>query len=205
MIFKSSEIRWFAVEKEGLWKAYESLEEKGAGFEEESKTDRYLRSRLFSTGVKFSDGTYDIKIKSAADRDFKDHGVIEHWTKWRMEAEKTLKEEVGEWLLEDWVQVEKKRYKKTYRIRKGSLQYTSKNDLDEGYTAEFTKIHLPSRELTVYSFALDAFSAAGHTNDNLSLALQQLDLDFSAFNNLHSFGYPELLGRLERDRFLDAE
>lgn len=198
MIFKSSEIRWFSIDSETLWKIFENLPAKGEGEKEPSRTHHYLQANLIKTGVKLANGRYEIKIKSAADRNYKGHGIIEHWTKWSVASESDLIGSIDGALLGDWIALEKRRYRKTYAIEeKGNVRFTGSKKLGEGCVAEFTEVFIPSMDLKIFTFALDAFSDHERADVNLLTALNQLDIHYETLKNLDTFGYPELLCRIK--------
>lgn len=193
MPFKSSEIRWFSTKKDLLWELYEYLPDAGEGIREPDRTDYYLKSGTINTGIKIREGNHELKVKCAEDEEL-DNGIMEHWIKWSSSEEKNILNTVDDDFLEEWIAVEKKRCKKKYEIfDQGKLKITKKEFVDEGCGAEFTEIYLPSKELTLYTFGIEAFSSTKRERSNLLNTIEILDIDFSAFKKFDSYGYPQLL------------
>lgn len=196
MIFHSSEIRWFSQDKELLWKLYKSLPEPGEGTRETDRTDYYLKSGTLNTGIKIREGNHELKVKCAEDEKL-DFGVMEHWMKWSTSEEKNILNMIDEELLEDWVSVKKKRFKKRYEITDQKKPEPVKEDfVKEGCGAEFTEIRLKKLDQPLYTFGFEAFSARNRQRENLLSAIKNLDVDLSPFKELDSYGYPQLLHRL---------
>ncbi len=199
MIFKSSEIRWFSKDKDLLWEVYENLPEKGEGTRESDRTDYYLKSGTISTGIKIREGNHELKVKCADDEDL-GHGVMEHWIKWSTSEEENILNTIDDEFLRDWIPIKKNRFKKSFKIvRQGKLEPIADMFPPEGCGAEFTEIYFPSKELTLYTFGMEAFSSTNRERENLMIAIEVLDLDFSSFKEFNSYGYPQLLYNLGKD------
>lgn len=193
MIFKSSEIRWFSKDKNTLWELYEALPEKGEGVRESDRTDYYLRSGTIHTGIKIREGNHELKVKRADDEQFK-NGVMEHWMKWSTSEEENILNTVDHKLLEDWVAVQKKRWKKSYKIiNLNNIEMIREGFPPEGCGVEFTEIQLQRLKEPLYTIGLEAFSSTGKEKENLNALINYLDIDFSMLSKMDSYGYPQLL------------
>jgi len=195
MIFKSSEIRWWSTDKDILWEFYEKLPEKGGGNREPDRTDYYLESDTNNTGIKIREGKHELKVKRAKDEEL-DFGIMEYWIKWSTSEERNILNTVDNQLLEDWISVKKKRFKKTYKI----INQNEKECIKEGFPAEgcgaeFTEIQIKGLEKSIYTVGFEAFSSSNRQRENLLNLIDQLNLDFSCFRKKDSYGYPEFLQR----------
>lgn len=196
MVFKSSEIRWFSQNKELLWNFYEALPQKGEGTRESDRTDFYLKSGTVNTGIKIREGNHELKVKGAEDEKL-DFGVIEHWIKWSTSEEKNILNTIDDEFLGDWVTVKKKRFKKNYEIvEQEKAEFLHGEFVDEGFGIEFTEIQLKRVDQPIYTVGCEAFSVKNQQRENLLSAIQILDIDFSPFKELDSYGYPQFLHRL---------
>ena len=192
-MFKSSEIRWFSKKKDLLWNFYENLPEKGEGNREPDRTDYYLKSGTIKSGIKIREGNHELKVKSGEDEKL-DFGVMEHWFKWSSTEEKNILNTIDDELLDEWISVEKKRFKKTYEIsHQGEMRMIKEGFPSEGCGAEFTEIQLREIDKPLYTIGLEAFSSSGRQRENLMLFLENLDTDFLTLRELDSYGYPQLL------------
>lgn len=199
MIFKSSEIRWFSQDKDLLWNFYKNLPEKGEGNREPDRTDYYLESGTTNTGIKIREGNHELKVKRADDEELH-YGVMEHWIKWSTSEEENILNTIDDEFLGDWIAIKKKRFKKSYKIiNQEKLEPIVDMFSSEGCGAEFTEIFFPSKELTLYTFGMEAFSSTKREKENLISVIKILDLDFSSFKEFDSHGYPQLLYGLGKE------
>lgn len=199
MPFKSSEIRWFSTQKDALWKLYENLPDSGVGTREPDRTDYYLESGTINTGIKIREGNHELKVKWADD-EVLDYGVMEHWIKWSTSEEENILNAIDDEFLGDWIAIKKKRFKKSYRIiNQDKLELIVDTFPPEGCGAEFTEIYIPSKELTFYTFGMEAFSSTNREKENLVNTIEILDLNFSSCKEFDSYGYPQLLYDLGKD------
>ncbi len=196
MPFKSSEIRWFSKKKEPVWNVYEQLPKEGEGNREPDRTDYYLKSGTINTGIKIREGNHELKVKCGDDEKL-DHGVMEHWIKWSTSEDVNILNTVDDEFLGDWIAIKKKRFKKSYKIsHQEKLEPIVDIFVGEGCGAEFTVIYLPSMDITLYTFGMEAFSSSGKETENLFTSLEVLEPDTESLETLDSFGYPELIHRL---------
>ncbi|MGB0932170.1 MAG: hypothetical protein ACPGVB_15410 [Chitinophagales bacterium] len=195
MPFKSTEIRWFSSSKEELWNIYQSLPQVGEGIRESDRIDYYLQTDSLNTGVKIRQGNHEIKVKYRED-ELQKYGLIEHWQKWSTKEEQNILNTIDPQLLEDWIAIEKKRFKKKYEIWNfDEVHFTDKDFLDEGCGVEFTELKIGSNREIVYTFGIEAFGTKNDSRDNFLAAIQYLKLDFSVLEEFDSFGYPEFLSK----------
>ncbi len=195
MPFKSTEIRWFSSNRETLWNIYKSLPEQGEGMRESDRTDYYLLSDTFHTGVKIRQGNHEIKVKYREDEPQK-YGVVEHWQKWSTSESQNILNSVDSQLLEDWVAIEKKRFKKKYEILSfNEVHPTNKEFLEEGCGVEFTELKIGTAQQIVYTFGIEAFGTDKDSRDNFLAVMDYLKLDLSVLKQFDSFGYPEFLSK----------
>lgn len=195
MPFKSTEIRWFSSNRETLWNLYKNLPQIGEGNRESDRTDFYLQSDTFQTGVKIREGNHEIKVKYRQDEPQK-YGVIEHWQKWSTKEPQNILNTIDSTLLGDWVAIEKKRFKKKYEIRNlDEVHWTDKEFLEEGCGVEFTELKIGANKQIVYTFGIEAFGTNNDSRDNFGAVMNYLKLDFSILKEFDSFGYPEFLSK----------
>ncbi len=199
MLFKSAEIRWFAWEKETLWSVFNKLSPEGPGRQESERTDYYLRADLDNTGIKIREGNHEIKVKSGRDESHP-FGLVQHWMKWSTLEEDNILNTIDHQLLEDWIAVEKKRFKKSYKIL-GPEQLIFHEDgwMNDGCGVEFTEVTILSIKRTVYTFGLEAFGDKYTSRENLFTALHHLPLDLTALQAYDSIGYPAFLRGMEKN------
>ncbi|MDT0691885.1 hypothetical protein RM549_18985 [Salegentibacter sp. F188] len=196
MQFKSSEIRWFSREKQVLWDIFESLEMLGPGDPEEERTDYYLNSDTPNSGIKIRDGKHELKVKISQDEKL-GYGILQHWSKWSYSEEENILNSVNSDLLIDWLKMTKNRAKKSYKITaEKKVEFTSEENIEEGFDVEFTRFEIPSLEITGFTLGLEAFSGKNNSEENLYLALRALQLKTSHLKNLKSCSYPEFLNDL---------
>lgn len=193
VMFKSSEIRWFAQEYDLLWDFFDALPKTGEEMEEQERTDYYLKSGTENTGIKVREGNHELKVKCAEDEAL-EYGNLTHWIKWSVPEKKHILNTIADELLEDWIPVKKKRVKKTYEILSES-EIVMKNErlVDEGVGVEFTKIYLGRMEQPFYTVGFESFSATGQQRENLLQAIKILGPDLSPLKDFNSFGYPAFL------------
>ena len=192
MVFKSSEIRWFSKNRELLWNFYTDLPKKGEGIRESDRTDYYLRSGTVNTGIKIREGNHELKLKRDTDEKL-EMGIMEHWIKWSRSEENNILNTIDHKFLDDWISVEKIRFKKSYEIKEDRLRLLSGEFVDEGCGAEFTELHLERLDQPLYTVGFEAFSASENQRANLLHSLRLLEVDLSVFKDLDSYGYPQLL------------
>lgn len=195
MPFSSSEIRWFSEEEKVFRQFFDELPGNGDSAEP-TRTDYYLRTDSFDTGVKIRDGNHEVKVKTAINETL-DYGVIEHWMKWSVSESQNILTVIDHELLNDWVEVRKIRFKKNFNLNSGLLVFEpSGNFLKEGCGVELTTIELPQLHKTFYTFGLEAFSSQNRCRENLLLTLNNLNADFSRLQDELSCGYPQWLSTL---------
>lgn len=200
MIFKSSEIRWFTPQKDLIWDFYKRLPESGEGTRESDRTDYYLMSGTINTGIKIREGNHELKVKCAEDEEM-EFGMMEHWIKWSTSEEKNILNTIDEKMMGDWIAVKKKRFKKSYEIAdQSTLRPVQGEFVDEGCGAEFTEIHLEELDQKLYTFGFEAFSSGNKQKENLLAALNILEVDFLELKELDSYGYPQLLHKLNGEQ-----
>ncbi|MDT0650870.1 hypothetical protein [Autumnicola edwardsiae] len=193
MPFKTSEIRWFSLEKQVLWGIFESLQKLGPGNPEEERTDFYLNSNTPNSGIKIREGKHELKVKVSGDEKL-EYGIIQHWSKWSYAEEENILNSVSSDLLGDWLKMTKNRHRKSYKITANKeVTFTSEENIEEGVDAEFTRLEIPSLEITGFTLGLEAFSSKNNSAENLQLALDELQLKTSHLKNLKSCSYPEFL------------
>jgi len=198
MPFTSAEIRWFSLEKDFFWDTFLKLETNGEGYSETPRTDYYLYAPLTATGVKVRQGKHEIKVKIAPNEIFtiNAHKLnVEYWTKWSTREVDNILNTLPENMLNEWIAVDKKRWKKQFVILKdGTVQpHNGLSSIYDGASAEFTKIYLPKLDITYYTFAMESFNKE-HTNKyNLNQALSFFDIDYALFQRYSCASYPQFL------------
>ena len=193
MPFISSEIRWFATERNGLWDLYCSLPEIGPGTVEAVRVDHYLLNSGRNTGVKIREGRHEIKVRSAESQQW-NNGVIEHWIKWSTPEETDILRAVESRMLSDWIEVEKRRYRKVFQVGDMDFRLSPDEILDEGCSIEFSEIMIGKGRKRYFTIGFEAFSKTGKTTDNLIWTLEQLNISTHHFlNDYESISYPQLL------------
>ena len=193
MPYRSTEIRWFSEHHDPLWSIFRDQYQSGPGISEPLRTDYYLRLDLSNTGIKVREGNHEIKIKSEPDIS-EEFGMIEQWIKWSNREKENVLNSVGPELLEDWIPVDKKRFKKRYMLNgKGELHFTEHGYLESGCGLEFTEIYFPSVNLEFYTLGLEAFSDTSNSRSLLYKVLKQLNLKFHLLKDFRSCGYPRFL------------
>ncbi|MDT0685283.1 hypothetical protein [Autumnicola psychrophila] len=199
MPFKTSEIRWFSREKQVLWDIFESLEKFGPGNPEEERTDYYLNSNTPSSGIKIREGKHELKVKISEDEKL-EFGLLQHWSKWSYAEEENILNSVNPGLLGDWLKMTKKRHKKSFKITaEKEVEFTSEENVEEGFDVEFTSFEISSPEFTGFTLGLEAFSTKNNSAENLRLALDQLQLKPSVLKEMKSCSYPEFLADLSSE------
>ena len=193
MTFKTSEIRWFSREKQVLWNIFKNLEKSGPGNPEEERTDYYLKSSTPNSGIKIREGKHELKVKTAKD-EMLEYGLMQHWSKWSYSEEENILNSVNPDLLSDWLKMTKNGTKKSYKITaENKVEFTSEENIKEGFDVEFTRFEILSLKITGYTLGLEAFSSKNNSAENLRLALDQLQLKPSLLKDLTSCSYPEFL------------
>lgn len=193
MPYSSAEIRWFATDRDSLWKIYETLSPQGTGHREPDRTDHYLRADLTHTGVKVREGNHEIKVKLAPDEPLAS-GTIEHWIKWSSAEAATLLDVVPAPLRDEWIAVEKQRYQKHYGLTAdGRLYAADPADLSAGCGVEFTTLHLPALGRTRYTLGLEAFGPDGRRQEILRAVLRETRVGDRVPEGYVSCGYPAFL------------
>lgn len=193
MIFKSSEMRWFSHDYDLLWDFFDNLPEKGRGTQENVRTDYYLNSNTENTGIKIREGNHEIKVK-CADDDILEFGFITHWVKWSVSEKKNILNTIDNELLGEWVPVKKKRIKKTFEVVSDSeVKFAGDKFAEEGVGVEFTEVYLGRPDKPIYTVGFEAFSASNQERENLMCAIKHLGIELTLFENLDSYGYPQLL------------
>lgn len=216
LMIQSCEVRWFfdsAPEAVLIW-----FERRGQHFSKEEQAGRcdfYLVSGAVRNdlGIKLREGNLEIKERTT---EFGAHtfsasaeGRVEAWRKWSFKLAHTREggtDEVLHITRQDvhnsaWVPVGKDRLQVILEIAEEGRVLLSRApafSLEEGCGVELTKIRLPDR--VCYSFALEAFSRAGHEYQNLKQAVDTMtaeipDLELSLSE---SMGYPEFLNNITK-------
>ncbi len=196
--FISAEIRWFSKERDKLLEFYVSLPETGKGMQEPARSDLYLKNGLVNTGVKIREGNHEIKVKLHDDV-LTEIGRIEHWAKWSYVEKRNIFNTIDEGHLEEWMRIDKQRYKKNYVVYDArDIQPTGDTLAAQGCSIEFTELTIPSKQLKVYTLGCEAFSKNGGRKENLELILEYFGFNTFAFlATMMSCGYPEFLKSIE--------
>ena len=197
MIYKSSEVRWFSRDYDLLWNSFSDLPEKGEGTRENVRTDYYLKSNTENTGIKIREGNHELKVKCAKD-EILEYGLVTHWIKWSVAEKKNILNTIGSDLLDEWIPLKKKRFKKTYEVVSDTeLKLVNEYSAEEGGGVEFTEVRFETLDQSIYTFGIEAFSASNQQRENLMHVIKNLDIKLTPFKDLDSYGYPQLLKSLE--------
>lgn len=193
MMFKSSEIRWFSQDYDLFWESFVALPGKGGEVSENVRTDYYLKSNTENTGIKIREGNHELKVKCAKD-EIHEYGLITHWIKWSVAEQKNILNTIGGDLLDEWIPLKKKRFKKTYEIISDTeLKFVNENSAEEGGGVEFTEVRFETLDQSIYTVGIEAFSASDQQRENLMRVINNLDIKLMSFKDLDSYGYPQLL------------
>lgn len=189
--FYSSEIRWFATNRTHFEKLHAQLP--GHGIKEPKRTDYYLKTNLIHSGIKIREGKHEIKVKCAPDEQH-GLGIIEHWCKWSTHEPNNILNTVDQSLRQEWIPVEKIRWKKAYRIDPvtNSISY-QEGFFDDGGNIEFTELKINQSSSNIYTFGLEAFGTHRSCKQNILGLLSFLDLDTKVFERDINMGYPAYL------------
>ncbi len=197
VMFKSSEIRWFSKDYDILWDFFDALPEKGEEMREQVRTDYYLKSDTKNTGIKVREGNHELKVKCAKDETL-EYGIMTHWVKWSTAEKKNILNTIADELLEEWVPVKKMRVKKSYEIVSDTkIVFEDERYADEGVGVEFTEVNLGSVDQPLYTVGFESFSVTNNQRANLMCLINSLDTELLSFKNLDSYGYPQMLKKLE--------
>lgn len=200
MPFTSAEIRWFSTEKDFFWNTFLQLETYGVGSWEAERTDHYLYAPLTNTGVKVRQGKHEIKVKIAPDEIFtvnRNQLRIEYWTKWSTREADNLLNTLPKNMLNEWIAVDKRRWRKQYAINNGTVEhYNGFGPIHDGASVEFTKVYLPKLDKTYYTFALESFYHYNTNKDNLMKALSFFNIDYPMLQKYDCVSYPQFLANL---------
>ena len=120
--------------------------------------------------------------------------MIEHWIKWSTPEETDILRAVESCMLSDWIEVEKRRYRKVFQVGDMDFRLPPDEILDEGCSIEFSEIMIGKGRKRYFTIGFEAFSKTGKTTDNLIWTLEQLDISTHHFlNDYESISYPQLL------------
>ncbi|MDX1684222.1 MAG: hypothetical protein R3275_03240 [Saprospiraceae bacterium] len=192
-VFVTSEIRWFSSSDKILRSEFEACSEYGNIFDQSPRTDTYLDSKVKNTGIKFREGSFEIKVKSGPDRSWR-YGQIERWIKWSIDENLDLMSEIDEKVSQDWIPVWKKRSMMVFEwVGDNELRSTKEESPRSGCTLEFTEIRLGTAQKTIYTLGLEAFHHDGLSGKILDDALKNLYVEWARLEDLPSYGYPEML------------
>ncbi|WP_373059632.1 hypothetical protein [Zunongwangia sp. H14] len=186
----TSEIRWFSAEKELLQEVFFMLNKPDEGIFEGERSDFYLKSGTTSAGIKIREGNHELKVKTAEDEELA-LGTIQHWAKWSYQEPQNILKLVNTGMLQEWVEVKKKRYKKIVSVEAGKISFTSAEDVKEKCEIEFTEFKIPSIPHRIFTLGVEA--SGNNERQNLKLALQKLPFPETSLKNLRSCSYPEFL------------
>lgn len=174
--FYSAEVRWFSDERESLYNIYESLP--GDSILESDRIDYYLNSNSESVGIKLREENHEIKCKVVDDAVF-DQCNLETWVKWSYKQKDfSILKLVDNKMMNDWIEVDKKRWKKKYEVYgKDKVRYNNAK-LDEGCGVEFTEILVEGKQF--FTLGLEAFTSSEKFDENyLENAMKNLILVLS--------------------------
>ena len=140
---------------------------------------------------------------------FKAKGKVEHWIKWSFELKEA--DELARQIIRekqyDWIEVKKERLGFTYHFQQEGkvAEVPIHTVIPEGCQVELTQIHVFGK--AYYTFGLEAFSHAGHLEENFRHGAEVFFSTLAEWQNgkaiaelrlpaQASMGYPEFLSCL---------
>ena len=175
----------------------------------ERRTDVYLPTPgAPNMSVKLSRGSLEAKLRLDA-TDFrgpagKVHGVSERWTKWSWkydgDAHSTVYDAFAAEQQADWVELEKARGQRKFRVVNGSPEPIISNARVElGYAIEV--VDGLYRGVRWWSVGIDAFAPDESIHDMLGDAVRLMEEAFPlTLTHAHSMSYPAWVDRLTAER-----
>lgn len=186
-MFHTAEIRWFSQDEELLSAYFDALP--GRPYIQEERTDHYLKSSTFHTGIKLRSGLHEIKVKSAENM-MQPYGQVEVWTKWSHSAYGDIRRLLTQSpLTEDWIPVRKQRIKKMHEIHSTRLNEMLTVGIELG-EIDLLYGHHPT---TWYTLSFETYEDEDSHAAHLIEALSLLNIDKMDFSDMLSMGYPQFL------------